>query len=76
MFIRVLFQNVSLFSSSASRPRTQSLEKIENICNLLLQAGSYCWNTGGGPLTRFHFKLTFTSTRLAILMKGMLLFMP
>src|SRR6516162_4002851 len=44
--------------------------------NLLLQAASYCWNTGGGPLTRFHFRLTFTSTRLAILMKGMLLFMP
>jgi len=41
-----------------------------------LQVASYCWNTGGGPLTRFHFRLTFTSTRLAILMKGMLLFMP
>ena len=66
-------KNVSLFSSSASRPRTQLLEKI---CNLLLQVASYCWNTGGGPLTRFHFRLTFTSTRLAILMKGMLLFMP
>ena len=32
---------------------------------------SYCWKTGGGPLIRFHFKLTFTSTRLATLMKGM-----
>ena len=49
---------------------------LEKICNLLLQAASYCWNTGGGPLTRFHFRLTFTSTRLAILMKGMLLFIP
>jgi len=37
---------------------------------------THCWNTGGGPLIRFHFKLTFTSTRLAILMKGMPLVMP
>jgi hypothetical protein len=37
---------------------------------------NYCSKTGGGPLTRFHFKLTFTSTRLAILMNGMLLFIP
>jgi len=37
---------------------------------------NYCWKTGGAPLTHFHFTPTFTSTRLAILMKGMLLFMP
>jgi len=37
---------------------------------------NYCWKTGGGPLIRFHFRLTFTSTRLAILMKGILLFIP
>jgi hypothetical protein len=36
----------------------------------------YCWKTGGGPLIRFHFKLTFTSTRLATLMNGMPLVMP
>ena len=40
------------------------------------EISSHCWKTGGGPLTRFHLRLTFTSTRLAILMKGMLLFMP
>jgi hypothetical protein len=37
---------------------------------------SYCWKTSGGPPIRFHFRLTFTSTRLAILMKGMPLFIP
>jgi hypothetical protein len=37
---------------------------------------NYCWKTGAGPLIRFHFRLTFTSTRLAILMKGMPLFIP
>ena len=37
---------------------------------------SHCSKAGGGPLTRFHFKLTLTSTRLAILMNGMPLFMP
>src|SRR6266481_3915058 len=37
---------------------------------------AYCWKTGGGPLTRRHFSRTFTSTRLAILMKGMPLVMP
>jgi hypothetical protein len=36
----------------------------------------YCWKTGAGPLTRFHFRDTFTSTRLAILMKGIFLFIP
>jgi hypothetical protein len=40
------------------------------------QISNHCWKTGGGPLIRFHFRLTFTSTRLAILMKGMLLFIP
>ena len=37
---------------------------------------NYCWKTGEAPLTRFHFRETLTSTRLATLMKGMLLFMP
>jgi hypothetical protein len=37
---------------------------------------NYCWKTGGAPLTRFHFSETFTSTRLAILTKGIFLFIP
>src|SRR3974390_1942878 len=36
----------------------------------------YCSNAGGGPLTRFHLRLTLTCTRFAILMKGIPLFMP
>jgi hypothetical protein len=36
----------------------------------------YCSNAGGGPLIRFQFKLTLTSTRFAILINGMPLFMP
>ena len=36
----------------------------------------YCSNAGGSPLIRFHFRLTLTSTRFAILMNGMPLFMP
>ena len=51
---------------SDSSPRFSALPILSN----------YCWKTGGGPLTRFHFRLTFTSTRLAIFMKGMPLFMP
>jgi len=37
---------------------------------------NYCWKINGGPSIHFHFRLTFTSTRLAILMKGMPLFIP
>lgn len=42
------------------------------------RAGSsaYCLRTTGGPLTRFALKSTVTSTRSAILMKGMPLFIP
>jgi hypothetical protein len=36
----------------------------------------YCLKTNGGPLTRFAWRLTVTSTRSAILMKGMPLFIP
>jgi len=41
-----------------------------------IRFSSHCSKTGGGPLIRFHFRLTFTSTRLAILMKGIFLFIP
>jgi hypothetical protein len=37
---------------------------------------AYCLKTSGGPLTRFTFRLTVTSTRSAIFMKGMPLFIP
>src|SRR5208283_2583377 len=36
----------------------------------------YCLKTNGGPLTRLPLRATVTSTRSAILMKGMALFMP
>jgi hypothetical protein len=37
---------------------------------------AYCLKTNGGPLTRFPLRSTVTSTRSAILMKGMPLFIP
>src|SRR6201981_2550151 len=37
---------------------------------------TYCSKAGGRPAIRFHLRLTLTWTRLAILMKGMPLFMP
>ena len=36
----------------------------------------YCFISGGGPLIRFHLRLTLTSTRSATLIKGMPLFIP
>ena len=36
----------------------------------------YCLKTSGGPLTRFPLRSTVTSTRSAIFMNGMPLFMP
>ena len=36
----------------------------------------YCLKINGGPLTRFALRSTVTSTRSAILMKGMPLFIP
>src|SRR5580700_723908 len=57
--------------------KTRELTELEILeSRIYIGVSSYCSKTGGGPLIRFHFKLTFTSTRLAILMKGMLLFMP
>jgi hypothetical protein len=41
-----------------------------------LQRRCYLLKTSGGPLTRFALKSTVTSTRLAILMKGMPLSIP
>jgi len=57
-----------------SRPGVDELDIAESC--IYIGVSSYCSKTGGGPLIRLHFRLTFTSTRLAILMKGMLLFMP
>ena len=37
---------------------------------------SYCLRATGGPLTRVALSMTVTSTRSAILMKGMPLFIP
>jgi len=37
---------------------------------------SYCFHTTGGPLTRFPLRSTVTSTRSAIVTKGMPLFIP
>ena len=41
-----------------------------------VQRGCYSLNTIGGPLTRFPLRSTVTSTRSAILMNGMPLFIP
>jgi hypothetical protein len=57
---------------AASRVQKPNLEESRTHGGI----SSHCWKTGGGPLIRFHFRLTFTSTRLAILTKGMLLFIP
>jgi len=40
------------------------------------QQSSYCLKTTGGPLTRLPLRSTVTSTRSAIFMKGMPLFIP
>jgi hypothetical protein len=37
---------------------------------------AYCLKTNGGPLTRFTLRSTVTSTRSAILTKGIPLFIP
>jgi hypothetical protein len=88
-FVRVL-SNGTRACTPLDRP-TKRLDNASDVTVLKNQASlksappnpplrrgisNYCWKTGGGPLTRFHFRLTFTSTRFAILMKGMLLFMP
>lgn len=39
-------------------------------------AGDYCLNANGGPLSRFPLRSTVTSTRSAILTKGIPLFIP
>ena len=41
-----------------------------------MRDGGYCLKTTGGPLTRLPLRSTVTSTRSAILMKGMPLFIP
>ncbi len=53
-------------------PRLVGIPRTVPTCGI----SSYCWKTSGGPPIHFHFRLTFTSTRLAILMKGMPLFIP
>ena len=42
----------------------------------ILTPGGYCLKTTGGPLTRFPLRLTVTSTRFAILTRGIPLFIP
>jgi len=60
--------------------RVRSPMLLENQVSLesrtYTEISSHCSKTGGGPLIRFHFKFTFTSTRLAILTKGTFLFIP
>ena len=41
-----------------------------------MRDGGYCLKTTGGPLTRLPLRSTVTSTRSAILMKGIPLFIP
>jgi hypothetical protein len=56
--------------------RSGSLNSYREATQAQLKAASYWLKTNGGPLTRFTFKFTVTSTRLAILMNGMPLFIP
>jgi hypothetical protein len=56
-----------------------SIEQLRSADMLLfgrVTCEGYCLKTKGGPLTRFPFSSTVTSTRSAILMKGMPLFIP
>jgi hypothetical protein len=41
-----------------------------------LKSVYYCLKTSAGPLTRFTWRATFTSTRSAIVTNGMPLFIP
>src|ERR1700722_9493309 len=61
----------------SAKRSVQALLRTDIFSSILSSVfASYCWKTGGGPPTRRHFSRTFTSTRLAILMKGMPLVMP
>ena len=53
-----------------------SARDLPGVLSAWIRTRDYCSNTGGSPLIRFHFRLTPTSTRFAILMNGMPLFMP
>jgi hypothetical protein len=61
---------------AAFTARPHSSARTSVIALPFCRISNYCWKTRGGPLTRFHFSETFTSTRLAILMKGIFLFIP
>src|ERR1700756_2321093 len=60
---------ISLNAVERSDVRVRAVPTYAGISN-------YYWKTEGGPLVRFHFKLMFISTRLAILTKRMPLFIP
>ena len=65
-------------NGAVSRPAASHSRMTNGTVRTSYQARitNYCWKTGAGPLILFHFKLTLTSTRLAILMKGIPLFIP
>ena len=50
--------------------------ETDSSCERRESYGGYSLNTTGGPLTRFPFRSAVTSTRSAILMNGMPLFIP
>ena len=55
----------------------QELEQRNVAVRVRMEATRpYCLKTNGGPLARFPLRLTVTSTRSAILTKGMPLFIP
>ena len=64
--------------STSDAKRTALRMRIREIAQtrVLPSQPGYCWNTNGGPLTRFPLRSTFTSTWSAIFMKGMPLFIP
>jgi hypothetical protein len=73
---------ITLFSG-ITRPEPHT--RCANVCRTRLHEtvpqksldhARYWAKTNGGPLTRFTLRFTVTSTRSAILMNGMLLFIP
>src|SRR6202040_1518050 len=70
------FFNTHRDSHQQSQNEIDSAKRISrHLSGPILRVG-YCLKTKGGPLTFFPLRATLTSTRSAILMKGMPLFIP
>jgi hypothetical protein len=65
--------SASSYSSHHARSSFSGGLQVANVNTLM---SNYSLKTSGGPLTRLPFRSTLTSTRSAILMNGIPLFMP